>query len=50
MGKPLDLETIRDALANLDRIAAEHPELLGGSTPDEWEEVLADVIQTEETE
>lgn len=40
MGKVLDLEAIRAASANLDRIAAEHPELLGKSTPEEWEKAL----------
>ena len=50
MSRPLDLETIRDSLANLDKIAAEHPELLGGSTAENWEEVLTDIIQPEEIE
>ncbi len=50
MSKSLDLETIRDSLANLDRIAAEHPELLGESTPEDWEEVLTDEIGPEENE
>ncbi len=40
MSKVLDLEAIRQASANLDRIAAEHPELLGESTPEEWERIL----------
>lgn len=40
MGKVLDLEAIREATANLERLAAEHPELLGKSTPEEWEKTL----------
>lgn len=44
MGKVLDLEAIRQASANLDRIAADHPELLGKSTPEEWEEILKEQV------
>ncbi len=40
MGKVLDLEAIREAPANLERLVAEHPELLGKSTPEEWEAIL----------
>jgi hypothetical protein len=43
MGKILDLAVIRDATANLKRIAKEHPELLGQSTPEDWERVLSEL-------
>lgn len=47
-GKILDLDAIRQASANLDRIAADHPELLGPSTTEEWEEVLNEQISNPE--
>lgn len=40
MGKPIDMVAVRESLAALDRIAAEHPELLGKSAPEEWEQTL----------
>lgn len=40
MKKPIDLGAVREATANLDRLAKEHPELLGPSTADDWEVVL----------
>jgi len=38
--KVVDLQAVRKASENLDRLAAEHPELLGESTAEEWEAVL----------
>lgn len=38
--KPIDLAAVREAHANLDRLAKEHPELLGQSSPEEWETLL----------
>lgn len=40
MSKPIDLAAVREAHANLDRLAKEHPELLGPSSPEEWEAIL----------
>ena len=40
----VEQQTQDQASANLDRIAAEHPELLGQSTPDEWEGILKDQV------
>ena len=40
MVKTIDFKAVKESLAALDRIAAEHPELLGESTPEEWEETL----------
>lgn len=40
----LDLPTIKKSLDNLDRTAAEHPELLGESSTDEWEATLKEHI------
>lgn len=40
MGKTIDFQAVKESLAALDRIAAEHPELLGESTPEEWEQTL----------
>jgi hypothetical protein len=45
MGKKIDLAAVRAAEARLDRLAAEHPELLGESTPEEWESILKDQIK-----
>ena len=44
MAKVLDLPRIKQSLENLDRIATEHPELLGKSTADEWEATLKEHI------
>lgn len=44
MAKVLDLPKIKQSLENLDRIATEHPELLGKSTADEWETTLKEHI------
>ncbi|MGZ8219250.1 hypothetical protein [Methylomagnum sp.] len=49
MGKILNLAVIRDATANLQRIAADHPELLGQSSPEEWERVLMGLQDMSET-
>jgi hypothetical protein len=38
--KPIDLQAIREARANLDKLAREHPELLGPSSADDWEDIL----------
>ena len=40
MSKPINLQAVREATANLDRLAKEHPELLGKSTPSDWEAIL----------
>lgn len=48
--RPIDLERIRKALAWLDRLAREHPELLGESTLEEWEDVLKGELGEEATE
>lgn len=40
MAKPIDMVAVRESLAALDQIAREHPELLGESTPEEWEQTL----------
>jgi len=42
MAKTIDFQAVKESLAALDRIAAEHPELLGKSTPEEWEKTLND--------
>lgn len=47
MSKPIDLAAVREAHANLDRLAKEHPELLGQSTTEEWEAVLTAQSGTE---
>ena len=41
MKKPIDFAAVRTARENLDRIAAEHPELRGQSTAEDWERVLS---------
>lgn len=38
--KAVDLDRVKRGLAELDKIAAEHPRLLGDSTPEEWEATL----------
>jgi hypothetical protein len=45
MAKPIDFQAVKESLAALDRIAAEHPHLLGKSTPEEWEEILSEIEQ-----
>lgn len=40
MVKTIDFQAVKESLAALDRIAAEHPELLGESTLEEWEKTL----------
>ena len=49
MAKVLDLPAIKNSLANLDRIAAEHPELLGESSAAEWEATLKEHITEQPT-
>ena len=49
MGKRIDLEAVRDARRRLDAIAAEHPELLGESSAEEWVEALEEVEQMTKT-
>ena len=44
MAKPIDMVAVRESLTALDRIAAQHPELLGKSTPEEWEQILNDQV------
>lgn len=44
MEKPIDMVAVRESLAALDRIAAEHPELLGKSAPEEWEQILKEQV------
>ena len=39
----VDLPRVARAMAELDRIAEDHPELLGVSTPEEWAETLSSV-------
>jgi hypothetical protein len=50
MAKPINLQAVRESLAALDRIAREHPELLGPSTPDEWEDTLKDLEDVNDDE
>ncbi|BBL77435.1 hypothetical protein [Methylomagnum ishizawai] len=41
MAKTIDFQAVKESLAALDRIAAEHPELLGESSQEEWEKTLS---------
>lgn len=43
MAKMIDMEAVRAARRNLARIAAEHPELLGESSTEDWVETLAEM-------
>ena len=49
MGKRIDLEAVRAARRNLETIAAEHPELLGESSAEEWAEALEEVEKMTKT-
>lgn len=49
MKKQIDLEAVRDARRRLEAIAAEHPELLGVSSAEEWAEALEEVEQMTKT-
>ena len=40
MAGPVDLDEVRAVRAELAELAHHHPELLGASTPDEWERIL----------
>lgn len=40
MGKVVDMEAVREALANLRRLARENPERLAQSSPGDWEDLL----------
>jgi hypothetical protein len=46
MSTVLNMTAIRESLVTLDRLAAEHPELLGQSTPEEWEAILKEALAT----
>lgn len=43
MSKTIDLEAVRLARQNLARIAAEHPELCGPTSTDEWVATLTEI-------
>ena len=47
-GKVIDSELIRQKLAQLDRLAEEHPRLLGSSTLEEWEDTLKEALMRKE--
>lgn len=42
--KSVDLTRVKRALTRLDEIARDHPELLGQSTPAQWEATLKDAL------
>ncbi len=42
--KAVDLGRVKKALTRLDAIARDHPELLGQSTPEQWEETLKEAL------
>ncbi|BBL77452.1 hypothetical protein MishRS11D_45500 (plasmid) [Methylomagnum ishizawai] len=44
MAKTIDFQAVKESLAALDRIAAEHPELLGESSQEEWEQTLKSTV------
>lgn len=46
--KVLNLPAIREATERLKALAREHPELLGPSTPAEWEATLTSALSTSE--
>lgn len=43
MKKRIDLDAVRTARRNLERIAAEHSELIGESSVEEWTEALGEI-------
>ncbi len=48
MSKKIDLEAVRLARENLDRIAQEHPELVGESSVEDWVELLQEIEEADE--
>ncbi len=48
MDKQIDLKVVQSARRNLEAIAAEHPELLGETSTNEWIEVLKEIEEADE--
>jgi excisionase family DNA binding protein len=46
--KKIDFERARRAMARLDEIAKDHPELLGGSSQKEWEATLQEALEMQQ--